>query len=194
MERATGGRKMKKIVLKICSIILLLALALSICMLCACKTQYVLLNQFDCHEQNMKAMNYESNFIESEKKYKEVIHYYKDSNDCYTDNFGGGYVDSNGIYNICIVGGNKPIVSNYLIYIKVVNSINFLESICDLIEESMTKFSVWHVGICVQCNKVKICLKDKNQIKAIIGELKSKSLYERNSLMFFVGESTIEVI
>ena len=107
----------------------------------------------------------------------------------YTDDFGGVFIDENGIFNISVVGNRRPVISAYLIYRQVSNPYNFLEDILDEVSKTGEEYTVWEAGICERCNGVYICLENKRKIHPLIRHLKTKKLFMRNSLNIFVGES-----
>jgi len=104
----------------------------------------------------------------------------------WTDDFGGVYINENGIVNILVVGNRMPVKSDYLIYKKVNNSYNFLDSIYVEISESMDKFGIWQAGVCELCNKVLVCLESEKEINTLINHLKTNNLFKRNTLKIFV--------
>ena len=79
-----------------------------------------------------------------------------------------------------------PVKSDYLIYQKVNNSYNFLDSIQEEISETMDMFNIWQVGICERCNKVLVCLENEKEINSLINYLKAKNLFKPNTLKIYV--------
>ena len=140
---------------------------------------------------------YHANIAKSNPAWEEARpHFIKYTDDFNTvvwhaKDFGGVYIDINGIFNICVVGNRQPVKSDYLIYRQVWYTLKLLESILDGTSEVMDDYTIWMVGICEVCNSVNICLEDEKMIQPFIGYLKSKELYRPNILHFYVGENDI---
>ena len=109
----------------------------------------------------------------------------------WVEDFGGIYIDKNGIFNILVVGERKPLKSDYLIYKKVNNSYNFLDNIMVEIVKKMSDFTIWQVYICEPCNKILVCLENENEIDSFINYLKTNNLFKPNTLKIFIGENNI---
>jgi len=137
--------------------------------------------------------NHRKSWIAWEEVRPNFIKYTSDFNTViwYADDFGGVYIDGDGIVNICVVGGRQPMKSDYLIYRKVSYSYKFLDSIYEEIGEIMDDYSIWMTGVCEKCNRVQICLENKEKIQPLIEHLKSKKLFKPNTLHFYIGENDI---
>lgn len=86
------------------------------CDLCKERTPYA---YDDCHERLEMTENYSDNHRNSWPAYEEALTHFKTYDGNYTDDFGGAFIDNNGIVNICIVGYREPVKSDYLIYKRV---------------------------------------------------------------------------
>ena len=111
----------------------------------------------------------------------------------YTNDFGGTFIDENGIFNINVVGNRRPVRSDYLVYRQVNNSYNFLKRIKDELWNGMPvekkrESTIWRSAICVRCNRFTINLEDESKIQLVIEHLRTKNLFRRNTLNFVVGE------
>lgn len=133
---------------------------------------------------------YDSNYSKSKIAYEDAITYFIEGNK-YTDDFGGVFIDNNGIYNICVVGNREPIKSDYLLYRQVDNSFNFLESIVVEISEITHEFTIWMAGTSVTRNKVIIYLKDENKLPLLIEYLETKNLYQEGTLEILIEDNGI---
>lgn len=145
-----------------------------------------------CCETSESSSNFFSNFAHSTAVYGDAVKRYLTTDGKHTDDFGGVFVDGDGIYNICVVG-KTPKNSEYLIYKRVKNSLNFLESICEGLSGKMIEYSIWRVSICENCNRVLICLQNESDIALVVEHLKAKNLYKRDSLNFYVGKPEIVI-
>jgi len=140
---------------------------------------------------------YHANIAKSNPAWEEARpHFIKYTDDFNTsiwqaNDFGGVYIDINGIFNICVVGNRQPINSDYLIYKQVRYTLKLLESILYETSEVMEDYTIWNVGICEVCNNVSFCLEDEKMMQPFIGYLKRKKLYRPNILHFYVGENNI---
>ncbi|MFA5449552.1 MAG: hypothetical protein WC292_03845 [Clostridia bacterium] len=152
---------------------------------------YTLLESSNCCPPFEQSSSYWDNIAPSAVAYEEAIIYFTTATGEYTDDFGGVFVDENGLHNICVVGNRKPVISDYLIYKQVENSFNFLKSIFVGLESESQQFSVWQVSVCEVCNGVIICLESESKIPLLIEYLKTNSLFKKGTLNIFVGENQI---
>ena len=171
------------------TMVIFLLVPLAACNLPEEKDLYTLLESGICCQQSEHSNSYWENIAKSMKVYEEAITHFKNTNEKNTDDFGGVFVDENGLYNICVVGNRKPVTSNYLIYKNVKNSLNFLEDIVNEISNNPQEFSVWRISICEKCNRVLICLDDEIKISSLIELLKANNLFQKNTLNIFVDEN-----
>jgi len=174
-------------------IVLGVVLIMCIGIFCGCGNdkEWTLLESSECHEPFEMSDVYWNNYPNSTTVYEEAITQFTTIDGKYTDDFGGSYIDSNGIYNICVVGSREPVKSDYLIYKRVDNSYNFLESIVEEIGKISQEFNIWKSANCNSCNRVLICLEKESKISLIIEHLKTKNLFKKDSLNFFVGQNEI---
>jgi len=133
-----------------------------------------------------KTGHYEENFGKSWAAWEVARKHFYSSHNKWTDDFGGVYIDGNGIVNILVVGSRRPVISNYLIYRQVLNSYNFLERVLNEISDIMTEFTIWQAGICEIHNKILVCLEYEREIHSLISHLKTKNLFKQNTLKIFV--------
>lgn len=152
---------------------------------------YNILESTNCHEEKKHTAAYDYNFIQSTAVFENAINHFKTSDGKFTDDFGGVYVDNNGIYNICIVGNKKPIPPDYLIYKLVDHSYNFLLSIYDETTKVMQEYSVWRAFICEECNKLLVCFEEETKISTFIEHLKEKDLFRKWTLNIYIGINDI---
>jgi len=152
---------------------------------------YTLLESSRCCPQFEQSSSYWDNIALSTAAYEEVIIHFTTVNGKRTEDFGGVFVDNNGIYNICIVGNREPIASDYLIYKRVDNSYNFLYSVYMETTKAMQEYSIWRISICEESNSVLICLEEENKISLLIEHLKTNNLFREGTLNIFVGENKI---
>ena len=138
-----------------------------------------------------QSSSYEDNITLSTAAYEEVITHFRTTDGKFTDDFGGVYVDENGLHNICVVGDRKPVTSDYIIYKQVDNAYNFLESIVGNLSIESKRFSIWMISICENCNIVLVCLEDERKISPLIEHLKSNNLFRKGTLNIFVGSNEI---
>ena len=150
---------------------------------------WVALDSFDCCEWIELTDLYDVNIVKSRLAWEEAETHFTEVNGEYTDDFGGVFIDENGIFNISVVGNRKPVISDYLIYRQVSNSYNFLENLLDEISEVMEEYTIWEAGVCEVCNKVTIALENEKKIHSLIEYLKRNNLFRRNTLNIFVGEN-----
>jgi hypothetical protein len=158
---------------------------------CEKKEEWALLTSSMCCEPVERSNVYEENSSKYLATYAEVMPYFTTTGDKHTDDFGGLFLDGDGILNVCVVGNRTPVESDYLKYKRVDQSYNFLESIVEELGKDMQKYSIWTVDTCASCNRVLICLENESQISLVIAHLKTKDFYEKNSLNFYVGENEI---
>ena len=59
---------------------------------------------------------------------------FKNSDGEYSDDYGGCFIDDDGIYNICVTNSTKPLDTKHLKYKKVDNSYKTLISICEKVK------------------------------------------------------------
>lgn len=174
------------------SIVVMVAILLAFSLV-ACnsaeKEMYTLLDSSSCCPQIEQSDSYWDNIALSITAYEEVITHFQTADEQYTDDFGGVFVDNNGIYNICVVGNREPITSDYLIYKRVDNSYNFLYSIFKEATKVMKEYSVWRISICEQCNGVLVCLDDDSKVSPLIKHLKANNLLKKGTLNIFIGEN-----
>lgn len=138
---------------------------------------------------------YEKNIMHSYAIANEAMSHFISGRDhrgfnIYTDDYGGGYYDENGVLVICAVGNRKPVVSPYIKYRRVKFSYNFLLSIQNEFSNDMAIHSICCMGICERCNIVTIDIEDKSKITEIITYLKTKNFYNKGAIVFYVGECT----
>lgn len=169
---------------------------LSLVLLASCNLQgkskmYTLLEGDSCCPEIEKLSPYEDNIILSTEAYEEAITHFMTADGKYTDDFGGVFVDGNGLHNIYVVGNHKPVTSDYLIYKQVENSLNFLNSIVDGMGGKSQQFSIWMVSVCEVCNGVTVCLEDESKIPLLIEHLKTNGLLKKGVLNIFVGENQV---
>ena len=69
---------------------------------------------------------YWANFARSRIAWEEARTRFLTPDGKYTDDYGGVFIDKNGIFNISVVGNYQPVKSDYLIYRQVSNSFNLL--------------------------------------------------------------------
>lgn len=152
---------------------------------------WTLIDSSECCETIKKTGAYWENFTQSLAAFENVLTYFTLADGKYSDDFGGVFVDENGIHNICVVGNREPVKSDYLIYKQVDNAYSFLESIGEEIGKNAQEYSIWMVGICQNCNKVLICLENESKIPLLIEYLKSIELFKRGTLNIYVGQNEI---
>ena len=172
-------------------IVALLLFSLAACDPSEMDEMYTLLESSSCCPQSEQSSSYWDNNALSMAAYEAVITHYTTTKGEYTDDFGGVYIDSNGVCNICVVGSREPMTSDYLIFKQVENSYNFLKSIFDELGRRRQEFSIWMSGTCDKCNKVLICLEDEAKISSLIDYLKANNLFKKGTLNIFVGENQI---
>lgn len=138
-----------------------------------------------------KTEAYWENLTQSSTAFENVLTYFTLEDGKYSDDFGGVFIDENGIYNVCVVGNREPIKSDYLIYKRVDNAYNFLESIYEEIGKNSLEYSIWMIEICEYCNKVSIYLENESKIPLIVEHLKSIELFKKGTLNIYVGQNEI---
>ena len=157
------------------------------------KREYELLEKNECHRVVLESSeDYQENHAKSLIEYEKEMLRFKTSDGGYADNFGGSFVDSNGIYTICIVGSQTLSESEYVNYKKVAVSFNSLNDIYGALIQLIGEYTIWDMHICEICNKVQVCVEDEKQIDLIIQRLKTDRLFKRNSLLFYVGRKEID--
>jgi len=156
---------------------------------CGKSEEYELLDINECHKVITPTSVYWENHSHSKTEFDAIISGFIDANGKYTDNFGGCFVDGNGFYNVCVIGSYRPTNSNYLVFKQVEHSLNFLNNVYNNAVELEDKYNIWSVEICEVCNKVKLCVENEAQIDLIIKQLKTDELFEKNTLLFYVGEN-----
>lgn len=153
--------------------------------------EWTLLDSSNCCAEFEQSEAYTENFAKSMAAYDEAIALFTTTDGKYTNDFGGVFVDGNGIHNICVVGNREPVKSDYLIYKQVDNTYNFLESIVEEVGNNSQEYSVWTVATCQFCNKVLICLENESKIPLLVEHLKSKDLFKKGALNIYIGENGI---
>jgi len=138
-------------------------------------------------------VDYYENFDESMKIYSEVLSHFKTIDGEYTDDFGGVFIDSDGLLNVLVIGSRKPVELDYLIYQQAENSFNALLSIFDEASKVVRDYTIWKVALCVSSNIVLIGLEDDSAISLIVDHLNDKQLYNKDAIAFYVGEPTIQL-
>lgn len=150
------------------------------------KKGYKILEEYECHYPFVMSEYYCENYANSKIAFETVMESFFDDEGNYTNDFGGSYIDGNGIFNICVVGSRRPIDSNYLIFQKVDNSFNFLKKIYKHLIEHTDNYNIASVEICEICNKIKICIETVDQINLIVAQLRTEGLFKKNILLFYV--------
>lgn len=179
----------KKIVGLAMAVLLLFLLAA--CNLPEENEMYTLLESSSCCPEIEQSSSYGGNIVLSTEAYEKAITHFMTADGKHTDDFGGVFVDGNGLHNICVVGNRKPVTSDYLIYKQVENSLNFLESIVDEMGSKSQQFSIWMVSVCEVCNGVIICLESESEIPLLLEHLKTNGLLKKGALNIFVGENQV---
>ena len=151
--------------------------------------EYEMLTRNECHKAFVRADAYGENVAKSADSYSEAIGRFTLADGERTDDFGGVFIDGNGIYNICVVGDNLPATTEYLVYKRVDNSLKTLKNIYSYLNGVMVEYGIWEVSVCEVCNKVKICLTDESKIDLVIAQLKTEDLFASNALAFFAGSN-----
>ena len=151
--------------------------------------EYEMLTSNECHTTFVRADAYGENVAKSADSYSEAISRFTLANGEMTDDFGGVFIDGNGVYNICVVGDNLPATTEYLVYKRVDNSLKTLKNIYNYLNGVMVEYGIWEVSVCEVCNKVKICLTDESKIDLVIAQLKTEDLFASNALAFFAGSN-----
>jgi len=166
---------------------------LGVLVLTACDEmeEWILLDTNRCCNEFEQTKDYAENFAKSVIAYNEAITHFTTSDGKFTEDFGGVFVDGNGIHNICVVGNREPIRSDFLIYRQVNNSRNFLDSVVDEIGQVMQEYLVWAVKTCESCNSVIVCIESESKIPLLIAHLKISNLFSVGTMKFFVGENNI---
>jgi len=152
---------------------------------------YTLIDNMDCceiKERTIELDEYYENVKSSMELSYEVRAYYED--DEHSNEYGGIYLDHNGILNLCVVGSNRPFVSEYLIYREVNYSYDYLCKVKDEIAKVMLEYTVWMVSICEECNRVSLCLEDASKIPLLVEYLIINVSLRDNSLIIYVGENS----
>lgn len=153
--------------------------------------EWTLLDSSNCYAEFEQSEAYFENIAKSTAAYDEAIAFFTTTDGKYTDDFGGVFIDGNGIYNICVVGNREPVKSDFLIYKQVENSLNFLNSVFDELGSVPQQFTIWMVGVCENSNSVVVCIESINKIPLIISHLKTNSLFNTETMKFFIGENDI---
>jgi hypothetical protein len=150
----------------------------------------------ECHNGFEPTEVYLNNISEGCHAYEKALSHFTTADGKYTDDFGGVFVDKNGIYNINVVGMRRPVRSKYIKYRKVKNSYNFFLEVSEEVKEIMKEpeYTVWLADVvCETCNKALICLEDGTKIPDIVARLKEKGLFRKDSLNFYVGSDRFEL-
>lgn len=150
---------------------------------------YEILAKNECHKAFVLSDVYYENCANSKTAFDTVMINFSESDGEYTDNFGGCFIDCNGIYNVCVVGSHELVNSDYLIFKEVDHSFKLLNDIYKDLIKHIDKYNIWSVGICEVCNKIKICTESENQIDLIVKQLKADGLFKKNTLLFYVSKN-----
>ncbi len=154
-------------------------------------TKWIMLERSTCCTEQEPSSAYATNINSSTMAYEEAIVHFTTLDGKYTDDFGGVFVDKNGIHNICVVGTHKPVESDYLIYKQVRNSYNFLESIVGEVGRVSQEFSVCTASLCESCNSVVVGISVESNIPLLVANLEAKDLFSKGTLKFYVDENGI---
>ena len=150
---------------------------------------YEILSENECHKALVLSDLYYENYAKSKTEFDTVMINFTKSNGEYIDNFGGCFIDCNGIYNVCVVDSRELVNSDYLIFKEIDHSFKLLNSIYKDLIRHIDKYNIWSVTICETCNKIKICTESENQIDLIVKQLKTDGLFKKNALLFYVGQN-----
>jgi len=112
--------------IKVIIVFVLFSMMMTVFSGCGDEDQWTIVESDTCYPL-VASDSYWDNFGESSTAYEEAIKHFITENGNYTNDFGGVYIDENGIHNICVVGFRRPVKSDYLIYRRVKNSINFFK-------------------------------------------------------------------
>ena len=137
-----------------------------------------------CWSEENLSNDFYKNFRKSQAEYNKAITYFKVNEENQLDEFGGVFVDKEGIINICIVGNNIPYESEFLRYKQVSNSYNILKRIGEELQLVLKEYTIWMRGICESCNYVIIRLEEESNIPLVINYLKVKGVYKQDFLNF----------
>lgn len=159
-----------------------------------CDNSWQRIESSACHETLESSDVYFDNHDKSWAAYFDARTHFTTPWGEYTDDFGGVFIDNNGIVNIYMIGDRIPLESEYLIYKQANYSYNFLKSIYDELGKIMPDYSLWQVAICDSCNVVIVSLEDESEIPLIILHLSIKNLYRKDSLYFYIGENNIVLL
>jgi len=107
------------------------------------------------------------------------------------DEFGGVYIDENGIFNICVVGDREPYLSDYLIYRHVEHSYGFLYGIMWALGNKMTELTIWSCGTNERNNRVDVFMEDKKKIPNLIEYLRENDLFRESAINVIIGRNNI---
>ncbi|MCL2796650.1 MAG: hypothetical protein FWD58_01150 [Firmicutes bacterium] len=172
----------------------LLVVAMGLFASCGNGDDWTRLKSEECCGPTETTDAYWDNIGKSSAELEGVLKYFTVSGEKRTDDFGGVYIDDNGILNVCVVGNRTPVKSDYIIYKRVKNSYNFLYGVYEGASDIITEYSVWSVAICEKCNRVAICLEKESEIQPLVDALKAKGLHKKGSISIFVGENNIVLI
>ena len=181
---------MKKVVKRIVGVIMLLTLLF--CNACAMVKGYKILKNDECCEIREISNDYDKKNTISQNEFEIAMNNFKNSDGEYLDDYGGCFIDDDGIYNICVTSSNKPSNTKYLKFKRVENSYQTLINIRDKVKSYMDECSIWQVGICEKCNKVNISLEDKGDVNFIVNKLEHDNLFKRNTLQFYISKNLIK--
>jgi len=137
--------------------------------------------------------DYYENVDKSLKTYWEVLPHFKIEDRKFTDDYGGVFIDSDGLLNILIIGNRRPVESDNLIYKQVENSLNFLLSVYDEANTLFSKYTIWKISISQSKNIVLISLEDEREISLLVEHLKEKQLFKKDAIAFYVGKNSIQL-
>lgn len=150
---------------------------------------YKILGKDECHKAFVLSDVYYENCTKSKMAFDTVMINFTESDGEYTDDFGGCFIDCNGIYNVCVVGSCELENSDYLIFKEVDHSFKLLNSIYKDLKKHIDKYNIWSVEVCEMCNKIKICTESEHQVDLIVKQLKNDGLFKQNTLLFYVGKN-----
>ena len=151
--------------------------------------EYEILGKDECHKAFVLSDAYYENYDKSKIAFDSIMINFTKSDGEYTDDFGGSFIDCNGIYNVCVAGSCELVNSDYLIFKEVDHPFKLLNSIYKDLIKHMDNYNIWNVEICEVCNKIKICTESENQVDLIIKQLKNDGLFKKNTLLFYVNKN-----
>ena len=150
---------------------------------------YEILDKNEFHKAFVLSDVYYENYAKSKIAFDTVMIDFTELDGEYTDDFGGCFIDCNGIYNVCVAGSCELVNSDYLIFKEVDHPFKLLNSIYKDLIKHMDNYNIWSVEICEVCNKIKICTESENQVDLIIKQLKNDGLFKKNTLLFYVNKN-----